>query len=171
MSSENERIAWLHQHLNYELLMMRHTYKQLQALPETAKDHLVWNANIGAFAVYARNLCSFLTNDPDSRSFKASDYERPKTDGQPVQGIMNNLHEQIFHPGKQRINASKVGLEKAKRLYEWVELSMRKFLNDLREPYKSAWKEEMANPTLYDTLELVLALEQDTASSHPGAGL
>ena len=114
MSSENERVAWLHEHLNYELLMMRHTYKQLQALPKTAKDQLVWNANFGAFALYARNLYSFLTNDPDLRSFKASDYERPKTDSKPVQGVMNNLHEQVFHPGKRRVTQAKLDSRRRK---------------------------------------------------------
>ena len=127
MSSESERVDWLHEHLNYELLTMRHTYKQLQALPKTAKDQLVWNANFAAFSLYARNLYRFLTNDPETRSFKASDYERPKADGQPVRGIMSNLNEQVFHPGKQRVNADKVGLKKVKALYEWVEASLKHF--------------------------------------------
>jgi hypothetical protein len=170
MSSEQERCDWLHEHLNYELLMVRHTHKQLQARIKTVNDQLVWNANFGAFALYARNIYLFLTNDRDSRNFKASDYERPEANGKPLEGVMNNLQEQVFHPGKQRVNANKVGLEKAKKVFDWVEDNMKTFLSELKEPYAAAWNPDWAEPSKLTDITTfdVSNIKQDSASSHPG---
>jgi len=71
----NERERWLQQHLSYELLMLRHTHKQLhQVRIDSVHNQLVWNANFGAFAVYARNLYLFLTNDKTRATSGAEHY-------------------------------------------------------------------------------------------------
>ena len=50
--------------------MLRHTFMKFM----TIHNALDWNAYFVAFAVYARNLHNFLTNDDDSRNFKADDF-------------------------------------------------------------------------------------------------
>jgi hypothetical protein len=137
MSGKDERVAWMKEHLSYELLMMRFAHNELN----WSDDQLEWNANYSAFALHARNLYLFLTSDKDSRIYKASDYTNLETDGKPLHGIMDNLNQQTFHPGKQRNGAKKVGLDKAAKVYTWVEKYMDEFIDKLNEPYKSAWDE------------------------------
>jgi hypothetical protein len=70
-------ITHLREHIPYELLMLRHTHRQLSQVD----GQLDRNAFLEAFAVHARNLFNFLTNREDSRNLKASDfksaYKRP----------------------------------------------------------------------------------------------
>jgi hypothetical protein len=167
----NRQKRWLHEHLSYELLMVRHTYKQLTASVETGREQLAWNANFVAFAVYARNLYDFLTNDKDSRIFKAEDYVSFDADKRPISGIMNNLHQQALHPGKQRIggnDASKVGFNKVKMVNAWVEENMKNFIAKLEQPYADIWKPEMADPAKVAERTIRVDLPQENATNHPG---
>ena len=58
MSSRQQKVMHLGDHLPYELLMLRHSYQR------TFEDRypLDWNASYEAFAVHARNLFDFLMN-------------------------------------------------------------------------------------------------------------
>jgi hypothetical protein len=171
MSSIQDRCDWLREHLTYEVLMVRHAYKQLRAAPKTARDQLAWNASFGAFSLYARNLYSFLTNKTASGNFGAADYDRPAADGKPLEGIMANLNQQVFHTGKQRGNDDrKVGLEKATKVYAWIDANLKDFVDGIREPYKSAWDPHSADPSKLDAEALLddsKIAKDDPASSLP----
>lgn len=169
----NKQERWLHEHLSYELLMVRHAHKELQvSVIRSACEQLVWNANFGAFAMYARNLYDFLTNEAGSRNFVAKnfavEFEADKT---PLVGIMNNLNEQAFHPGKQRTPSNdkrRVGLVKVNTVYAWVEKNMEKFVGQLKEPYNTIWDQDMADLTRVAKRAVPVESPQDTSSSHPG---
>ena len=140
MSSIQDRCDWLREHLTYEVLMVRYALDRLRDPIETVRDQLTWNANFGAFSLYARNLYSFLTNKATSANFEAADYDGPAADGSPLYGIMDGLNQQVFHPGERRRNDKrKVGLHKATKVHDWLEDNMKKFLDGLDEPYKVAW--------------------------------
>ena len=71
MSDESDRLqAYLEDHLAYEVLMLRHALTKIT----TFQHPLEWNAYFESFVVHARNLYAFLTNDDDSRTFKARDF-------------------------------------------------------------------------------------------------
>jgi hypothetical protein len=125
---------------------------------------MAWNVNYAAFALYARNLYQFLTNEKDPRSFKASDYATFAANGKSLEGIMFNLHEQVFHPGKARVGAQKVGIDKANKVFAWIQENMDRFLGQLAEPYKSAWNPDMAD--LSKVSSEVLRLSQPTTTTH-----
>jgi hypothetical protein len=63
---------WLREHLPYQVMMMRHTYKQLFNHSLSTLD---WNAMYMAFANAARNLRLFLTNgDKGKNNFGAHEF-------------------------------------------------------------------------------------------------
>jgi hypothetical protein len=171
MSSIQDRCDWLREHLTYEVLMVRHAYEQLRATPKTVRDQLAWNASFAAFSLYARNLYSFLTNKVTSGNFEAADYDRPAADGRLLEGIMANLNQQVFHTGKQRRNDDrKVGREKATKVYEWIDANLKNFVDGLREPYRSAWDRDGADPSKVDAeapLDDSKIATDDPASSLP----
>ena len=171
MSSIKDRCDWLREHLTYEVLMVRHAYEQLRATPKTVRDQLAWNASFAAFSLYARNLYSFLTNKVASGNFEAADYDRPAADGKPLEDIMANLNQQVFHTGKQRRNDDRnVGLEKATKVYDWIDANLKNFVDGLREPYKSAWDPDSADPSKLDAEALLddsKMAKDDPASSLP----
>jgi len=119
----------------------------------------------------ARNLYSFLTNKTASGNFGAADYDRPAADGKPLEGIMANLNQQVFHTGKQRGNDDrKVGLEKATKVYAWIDANLKDFVDGLREPYKPAWDPHSADPSKLDAEALLddsKIAKDDPASSLP----
>jgi hypothetical protein len=171
MSSIQDRCDWLREHLTYEVLMVRHAYEQLRATPKTVRDQLAWNASFGAFSLYARNLYSFLTNKTASGNFGAADYDRPAADGKLLEGIMATLNQQVFHTGKQRRDDDrKVGLEKAAKVYAWIDANLNYFIDGLREPYKPAWDPDRADPSKLDAeapLDDSKIAKDDPASSLP----
>jgi hypothetical protein len=169
----NKQERWLHEHLSYELLMVRHAHKELQVpVIRSACEQLVWNANFGAFAMYARNLYDFLTNEAGPRNFVAKNFAAEfEADKTPLVGIMNNLNEQAFHPGKQRTPSNdkrRVGLVKVNTVYAWVETNMQKFLGQLKQPYNTIWDQDMADLAKITKHAVPGELPQDTSSSHPG---
>jgi hypothetical protein len=169
MSSTEERAYWLHEHLSYELLMVRHTHAELQKRIRSRRDQLVWNANFAAFVLHARNVYEFLTNDKDSRNFKAEEYTQFEADKRPIVGTTGKLHGHAFHPGKNRaaLNDEKVDLDKAKLVFGWIEANMATFLGRLEAPYKSAWNADMADPSKATSEPFVPLMDQATTTSHP----
>lgn len=54
--SFDERVAYLREHLHYEVIMLRHAYSRMGT-----SDGLDFNAFLEAFAVHCRVLIEFLT--------------------------------------------------------------------------------------------------------------
>jgi hypothetical protein len=175
MNTVDERRQWLKEHLSYELLMMRYAYKQLALPTQNAADQLAWNTNFGAFALFARNLYWFLLSKGDDKRAKkkakashylSSDFTPDKTS---IETIMDDLHEQVYHPGQQRLETDKkVGIQQAGKVFEWVERYMKEFLGrlELERDYEGHWMPNMACPSVLDT---VAHIQQTTETTHPGS--
>jgi hypothetical protein len=128
--------------------MLRHTFMKFM----TIHNALDWNAYFVAFAVYARNLHNFLTNDDDSRNFKADDFvDQFKATKLPkeIRSLMSqSLHLQVFHLGKSRPigAAEKVDVSRARQLGCWLETNFASFIEGLAPEYQSEWDWDAAGP-------------------------
>jgi hypothetical protein len=120
---------YLEEHLPYMLKMLRYTYGQM-----LQKQHyLSWNAHFESFAVHARNLVNFLTNN-DTGNCKASEFVQGyRARIGDDQGAMTKLREQVFHLGKKRPRhvVDKFNTEHAKKVYNWIEKNFADFLSEL----------------------------------------
>ena len=164
MSHDMEKVAYLQEHLPYELLMLRYTLKKIVA-PQLRLD---WNVYFESFAVHARNLYDFLTNSEDSRNFKAKDFVAyfsiSKEDK--VISMFTRLHSQVFHLPKNRPTdqAKKANADRAKLVSRWIETNFATFISGLGADYGSKWHGEDADPSkiIHDG---VMMLHCQTAST------
>ena len=102
MSSINERTNYLREHLTYELLMARYALRKLSV----QTSQLDWNCYLEAFAVHARNMANFLTND-DGNNEKAKYYVADFSASKPQQisSAFDRLNKQVLHLAKNRRTA------------------------------------------------------------------
>jgi hypothetical protein len=147
--SEAQKLAWIEEHLAYELLMLRYVYRRLNE----QQTQMEWNASFVAYAVYARNLYNFLRNE-DTQNLKALDYVRNYkanvTDKS--KGVFQRLRDQVFHLGKSRPTGKsdkKADLKDAEVALKWIEKHFADFIGRLNEPYSSRWKWQRAEPSNY----------------------
>jgi hypothetical protein len=164
MSSLEERIAYLPEHLLYEVLMLRFTLMRL----DMDQTQLLWNALYEAFGVHARNLYDFLRNEKASRNFKADDFIDgfALNDRNAVHGLMQKMYEQILHLGKQRTadKNEKIQLDDVKKVAVWIEQGLNQFAIELPEPYKSKWKPNEADPANVPDAIYMLTGQPSTSS-------
>jgi hypothetical protein len=132
MSSTDEKIAFLTEHLSYEVVMLRYTHTQL------ARDihhQLQWNALFESFALHASNLYDFFTNDKDARNFKARDFaiSFQAKQKEKVRGTINSINSQVLHLNKssESEGARKVNIDRSDEVFRWIEENVVSFANDL----------------------------------------
>jgi hypothetical protein len=165
MSSERERIAYLREHLFYEVLMLRFTLRRL----DMDQTQLLWNALYESFGVHARNLHDFLRrNKGDSRNFRARDFTIGDFIAKKrncIDGLMEKMRQQILHLGKRRTASKekKIDLDDVKNIATWIEQGLMQFSRELKEPYKSNWEPDKADPEKNVTYMLT---GQHSQSSH-----
>jgi hypothetical protein len=147
--------AWLHEHLPYELKMMRHSLRRMQ---QRGLFYLDWNSFHSAFAVAAANLAAFLTNtEKANNNFMAHDFVNNfRSRKGDLKGHFQTMEPQNFHLGTARTsNAGKLLSKDAKDIAEWVEIEIEKFIGAL--PDKKLWNHawsipeeapDISNPTL-----------------------
>jgi hypothetical protein len=125
MASEQKKIAYLEEHVSYELVMLNYTFMRLVAsAPSTAEEQLDFNTYLESFGVHARNLVDFLSNRARGDECSAFDYvpgfEAP--DQARVKPALLRLEKQIMHltairsPDPQK----KFDVDDARELYAWV---------------------------------------------------
>jgi hypothetical protein len=136
MSSNANKAAYLQTNLCYELRMLRHALTKITQ-PQFPLD---WNAYFQSFAVNARNLYGFLTNDDKSENFKAKDFiefKATKTDNSI--SMFQRLNPQVFHLGKNRPTdqEKQANLDHAKQVSNWIETNFAAFINGLGVEYGS----------------------------------
>ena len=145
MSSSEDKIKHLDDHLPYELLMLRHTYQQVNS----DRNALDWNAFHESFAVHARILLNFLINDAGSTNFQASGFSNfiAEKDATVQRIIRQDLNKQVFHLGKSRPSEAdlKVAAANRKLVFEWIESNFRKFLEQLHKDWKPHWNSDRAD--------------------------
>jgi hypothetical protein len=148
MASRKERLSYLNHHLSYELMMLRYTRDRLH----DTRHKLMWNAFLEAFAVHARNLHLFLTNDKDSRNFRAADYNDKFRASQIPVEIKHKVAVYIVHPAKTRSDDGddKFNLDRAERAFAWIEAEFARFLGELPEDDKKYWNPKWSDPANYN---------------------
>ncbi len=70
-----EKLAYLEEQLSYELVMLNYTFMRLMtSASSTPEEQLDFNAFLESFAVHARNLVEFLSNEAQQGGRRAWDY-------------------------------------------------------------------------------------------------
>lgn len=157
---------WLKEHLAYELDMLHFTLERISVLPESPE----WNAHFESFAVHARNLYGFLTNDSGQGNYNASDFvphfRSAKTDL--TKGAFPKLLFQVLHLGKRRPTSThgKFTLDICRQFYSWIEENFKMFTDQLGEPYASAWAGRSTGPAKPTSLMVQIG-DGAKASSQP----
>lgn len=129
MATNDQRKAYLSEHLAYMLKMLRYDLQQMQQ----QQHYLSWNAHFESFAIHARNLANFLTNN-DTGNIKAADFVAGfKARKGDLSGPLAKLEKQVFHLAKQRPTTvvGKFNTDDAKAVANWIEQNFADFLSEL----------------------------------------
>jgi hypothetical protein len=145
MASDKQKNDYLAEHLPYEMKMLRYTSKRMLE----RQYYLSWNAYYESFAVHARNLVQFLSND-DKGNFKAREFI-PTFSAKKVKlgSAMQDLTNQVFHLAKDRPSTpvDKFNTEHAKRVCEWIEHHFSDFLSKLSPGQRQMFDDKKADPS------------------------
>jgi hypothetical protein len=162
MPSRDDLIAFLNEHVSYELLMLRYTRQQLRL----ELHPLDWNAKFESYFTHARILCNFFLGTDDNRNIAAHDYIAAfLPDGRrQMEGLLLKLGPQIFHLGKIRTDAErKLSVKDVDRMSEWLEKNTILFIAALPEPYKKSWNSDHADPSKLPSTTISLPRQSHTA--------
>ena len=150
MADEQQKHNYLDEHLPYMLKMLRYDLGQMQQ----SQHYLSWNAHFESFAVQARNLVNFLTNN-DSGNFKAGEFVRDfKARKGNIGGPMAKLEQQVFHLAKSRPKGvvGKFNTEHAERVSKWVEENFADFLGELSAELRAVFNAKKADPAMDEAM-------------------
>ena len=136
---EVQKGLYIKEHLPYEINMLRYTQNVLNAGSVTRLD---WNALYESFAVHARNLYVFLTNE-DGPNARAKDFVpafKAEKDDQ-TKSVHQRFLAQIFHlgPKRPRLSQAKIGLSDINVYFSWIERNFGSFLDQLKGHYRELW--------------------------------
>jgi len=140
---EKAKVAWLQEHLRYEVLMLRFTLDKIRTIPAS----LDYNAFYESFSIHARNLYHFLTNE--GGNMRALDYvpgfKSTKTDA--TKGANLKIHAQVLHLGGSRPfdSLSKLSSEDCEQMAHWIEAEFEQFIAALKSPFIEAWQSGRPN--------------------------
>ena len=141
MASEQEKLAYLEEHVSYEVVMLNYTFMRLLTLrPSTPEEQLDCNAFLELFGVHARNLVDFLSEKSREDGRNASDYvpdfEAP--DQARVNQVIFRLEKQILDVTSLRATdpQQKFNVGDARELYAWIVPAILKFQGQLDPLYR-----------------------------------
>ena len=130
-------------HLKYELVMLNHTFQQLQmkSLPQNEVNVL-----IESFCLHARNLIDFFSDSHKDKGREAAAWHFTKDTYRPPakpKGLCEKINAQILHIRYDRTSAASEKIGTADRLALWTLVRNRVayFLEELRPEYQSIWRE------------------------------
>jgi hypothetical protein len=143
MASEQEKIAYLEEHVSYEVVMLNYTFvRLLTSRPSTAEEQLDCNVFLESFGVHARNLIRFLSakslEDDRNASDYITDFEAP--DQVRVKPALFRLEKQILHVTSLRVTdpQEKFNAADARELYAWIVPAVLKFQGQLGPSYRAS---------------------------------
>jgi hypothetical protein len=135
---------YLNRNLGSDLLMLRYTLSKIKTL----QHQMDWNAYFESFAVHARNLYYFLTNEdgPNRRARDFTSQFKASKTSETIR-VFDKVHGQILHLGRNRPDdpSKKANLDSAQRLSDWIENNFKAFIDGLGPEY--AWDSENADPS------------------------
>ena len=132
---QTQKDLYIKEHLPYETEMLRYTQSALNAVSVTRLD---WNAMYESFAVHARNLYMFLTNE-DGSNAKANDFVsafRAEKDDQ-TKGIHQRFLTRVFRlrPKRPFLSEEKIGISDINIYFCWIEKNLESFRGKLSSHY------------------------------------
>jgi hypothetical protein len=143
MTSEQEKIAYLEEHISYEVVMLNYTLMRLlTSRPSTAEQQLDFNAYLESFAVHAGNLVAFLSNKSSGVDRNASDYlpdfEAPANAR--LQRMLIRLDKQVLHVTALGATdpQEKFTVDDARELYAWIVPAILRFQGQLGPLYRAS---------------------------------
>ena len=162
MADDRQKNDYLDEHLPYMLKMLRYTHEQMCQ----RQHYLSWNAHFELFAVHARNLMNFLSNN-DKKNLQARDFVTGgfKARTKDVGRLLQKLEQQVFHLAENRPKDTigKFNTDHADRVRKWIEQNFAAFLaaSELR----AAFNEKKADPTADQAMYVTLG------SAAPGGAI
>jgi hypothetical protein len=179
MSSLAQKIAHLGDHLPYEVLMLRYTQSQVNKLLYP----LDWNEQYESFAVHARSLTDFLSNENGSRNFNAEDFSvkfKIDDDAELRRVVNQDMNAQVFHFGKNRKSDEerKIDVQKVNRIFPWLMQNCRRLIEELDDVLKPHWHGERCDPDEFrkryeahaEKAEVMALSQQNQTTSTRGLG-
>jgi hypothetical protein len=146
--TEEQKIAYLQEHLPYEVLMLRYAIDKITTGEiTTPQQQLDWNAHYESFVLHARNLYMFLTNG-DRSNVKASNFV-PEFKAQKTNDTISTfqrLGTEAFHLGPERSTDHKVAMNEAKAVKDWLLSNFSTFVGKLNDSYRVHWQPTRADP-------------------------
>ena len=143
MAGEGDKIAYLSEHVSYELIMLNYTFMcLLNSLPSTAEEQLDRNAFLELFGVHARNLVRFLSEKVREGDRNASDYvadfEAPTPEE--VKRALIRLEKQTLDVTSLRATdpEEKFNAADARELYAWIVPAILRFQGQLAPSYRAS---------------------------------
>jgi hypothetical protein len=143
MASEQEKTAYLEEHISYEVVMLNYTFMRLLTLrPSTPEEQLDFNAYLDSFGVHTRNLVAFLSEKSAGDDRNASDYvpdfEAP--DRAHLQQVLHRLEKQILQMTALRATdpQEKFTVDDARELYAWIVPAILRFQGQLGPIYRAS---------------------------------
>jgi hypothetical protein len=143
MASEQEKVAYLEERLSYELVMLNYTFMRLMtSRASTPEEQLDSNAFLESFAVHARNLVEFLSNEAQEEARRACDYIPAfKAPNQArILRALARLEKQILCMSALRTTGpqGRFDIEDAHELYGWLVPTILKFQAELSPQYRGS---------------------------------
>ena len=141
MASEQEKLAYLEEHVSYEVVMLNYTFMRLLTLrPSTPEEQLDGNAFLESFGVHARNLVDFFSEKSREDGRNASDYvpDFEASDQTRVKQAIARLEKQILHVTSFQAmdRQEKFTLDDARELYAWIVPAILRFQGQLGPSYR-----------------------------------
>lgn len=142
MSSEQEKIAYLREIVSFDTVMLNYTFMRLLILrPSTSEEQLDFNAYLDSFALHARNLLRFLSENSTGGGRNASDYvpDFHAPDYACLQRPLLRLEQQILNaaPGTTDLR-ERFDVNDARALYAWIVPAILRFQEQLNPPYRAS---------------------------------
>ena len=143
MASEQDKIAYLEEHISYEVVMLNYTFMRLlTSRPSTPEQQLDFNTYLESFGVHARNLVAFLSDKSSADDRNALDYlpdfEAPANAR--LQQVLARLEKEVLHvtvlrgPDPQE----KFTVDDARELFAWIVPAILRFQGQLDPPYRAS---------------------------------
>jgi hypothetical protein len=161
LTTEQEKLEYLIEHIWYERWMLDHSLSRMGSVT----DQFDWNAFFVSFAVHARNLYKFLTNR-DGSNVKARDYVADFKHGSHEFSIAK-WDQAVLHLAKARPSEAdrKVDYDDAIVAHRWATKEFSRFLDMLGEPYKSSWEQRATKEAQCFTIRYNLPVHSMSSSS------
>jgi hypothetical protein len=163
---EEEKAAWLLEHLYYEWSMLNYTIERIRVLPRGNE----YNTNYESFCVHARLLSMFLTNG-DTGNFGAADFVDGFRSRKPndVITLYNKIDPQVMHLAPKRPVEwhKKFNSTECTTLFGWLDAEFKEFFAKLPLEVQGKWIDKEKSKAAKVQAAVTIVGSSPGASSQP----